>query len=124
MAKILIADDEPGICKLYSFAISKLLGLKSESVHDGRSAWKKIKQGGIDILVTDYSMPEMNGLQLATKIRSEKKVANLPIIMASGGNDIYSVDDLAAYVGLGVLDSFLEKPVRPSGLVDEIKKYL
>jgi len=48
---------------------------------DGKEGWQKILSGNPDIVVSDISMPNMDGIELSRKIRSDKRVSHLPIIL-------------------------------------------
>lgn len=56
-------------------------GYKVTAAVDGIDGFTKLKEGVFDAVVTDVEMPRMNGFKLTEKIRSEKKSANLPVIL-------------------------------------------
>src|SRR5256712_847964 len=76
MARVLLVDDEPALL----FTLSQLLksrGLEAVLARSGREALAKLE--GVDGVVTDYSMPEMDGVQLLQAIRERDE--SLPVVM-------------------------------------------
>ena len=53
----------------------------NDAVEDGLKAWKLLTEGHYDIILTDWNMPNMNGLELVKKVRSEGTHQKTPIIM-------------------------------------------
>lgn len=80
---------------------------------DGVEAMKLAFSNDIDVVVTDAIMPHLSGQQLAVFIRSNPKVANIPIILLTGQEN-----KTAATPADASIDAFLYKPVN----ADELKK--
>src|SRR5258708_5410514 len=76
MARVLLVDDEPTLL----FTLSQLLksrGLEAVLARSGKEALEKLE--GVDTVMTDYFMPEMDGVQLLQAIRERDE--SLPVIM-------------------------------------------
>jgi two-component system, chemotaxis family, sensor kinase CheA len=58
-------------------------GYKVETAMDGMDAFTKLRSGSFDIVVSDVDMPRMNGFVLTEKIRSDKKYAELPVVLVT-----------------------------------------
>lgn len=87
MKKILVVDDEREVCELYCKILSKE-GYEPISAFNGREALDKFKSenpGGVDLVILDYHMQEMNGLEVLREIRKIDK--DMPVIMISGSSD-------------------------------------
>ena len=67
--KILVVDDFSTMRRIIKNLLRDLGFTNTIEADDGLTALPILKQGGIDFLVTDWNMPEMNGLELAEKIR-------------------------------------------------------
>ena len=78
MANILIADDEANLRKVLSVLLSQE-GHNATSVANGADALQRIKEGGIDILITDLKMPGITGLELLQKV--QRFDHDLPVIV-------------------------------------------
>lgn len=100
---ILIIDDEKGIRELLRRFL-RLYGFKAHSVNNGISALNLLKKEYFDIIITDYSMPGMNGIELTKIIRS---LCPRALIIGISGADCNGKDFLTAGA-----DAFLSKPIR------------
>ncbi|WP_395094009.1 response regulator [Armatimonas sp.] len=81
MKTILVADDEPNIRRLIQVNLERA-GYCVETAENGKQAWERLQQGGIDLLVADQWMPERGGFKLADTIQaSDLPLASLPIIL-------------------------------------------
>ena len=69
-ARVLVVDDHPGTATTLARALSQL-GPKVEvvSATSGKMALEQVKEGAVDLLITDMMMPDMNGLQLIEKLQ-------------------------------------------------------
>jgi chemotaxis protein histidine kinase CheA/ActR/RegA family two-component response regulator len=116
---LLIVDDSLSARK----AISVLLkdnGYLIQTAIDGVEALNKIQQQPPDLVITDYEMPRMNGVELASVIKNREKIAHLPIIMiTSRSTDKHRKEAIAAGV-----DYYLTKPWQESTLLDVIAQLL
>ncbi|MCK4748365.1 MAG: response regulator, partial [Bacteroidales bacterium] len=58
-------------------------GFLVKTAVDGADAFSKLREGDFDILVSDIDMPRMNGFELTSKIRSDKKLGDLPVVLVT-----------------------------------------
>lgn len=113
--KALIVEDSADVAETLQFML-KELGHDSEVARDGREALTLFKPGEYDLVITDYSMPNMNGVEMAEIIR--KRAANQRILMVTA----YAFT-IAAYDGRPLpVDAVLRKPFKPEEFNDAIKK--
>ncbi|MEM9488456.1 MAG: response regulator transcription factor [Myxococcota bacterium] len=116
MARILIADDEEHIRDVVQYALERD-GYQVESAADGREALDRIAAGGIDLLVLDVLMPELDGLSLCRILREQ---GELPIIFLSSRGE-----EADRIVGLELGgDDYMTKPFSPRELSTRIKAVL
>ncbi len=80
--RILIADDSPVALDLQARLVSSR-GYAVDRVVNGMEAWKAIRNGNYQLLVTDIEMPEMDGIALVQTLRKEPRFKHLPIIISS-----------------------------------------
>ncbi|MFO7914401.1 MAG: sigma-54 dependent transcriptional regulator [Candidatus Krumholzibacteriales bacterium] len=76
--KVLIADDEKSMCKYLSIMLKKE-GYEVETVYDGKDAIEKIREGGLDVVITDIRMKEADGLEVLSAAREAE--SNLPVVI-------------------------------------------
>jgi two-component system response regulator QseB len=102
---ILLAEDEPSVAFSVSFAL-KADGHKIEIVPDGTQALFELsfKPGAFDLLITDHTMPRMNGVELVKRVRDSAFKGKVVVLSAH-----LSAENRAAYVALGV-DLLIPKP--------------
>jgi DNA-binding response OmpR family regulator len=116
---ILLAEDERSVALSISFAL-KPDGHRIEMVTDGEQALAEVigKPGAFDLLITDHSMPRMNGVELVTRLREAGFRGRILVLSAH-----LSPENRAAYEALGV-DGLLRKPFDLFQLRDLIRKIL
>ncbi|RXJ99607.1 two-component system response regulator [Arcobacter sp. CECT 8986] len=81
--KILIVDDSSTMRRIIGNVVMQLGFSKDDfdEAEDGVKAWKLLSESAYDIILTDWNMPNMNGLELVKKVRSEGNHQKTPIIM-------------------------------------------
>ncbi len=80
--RIMVADDDPFIVELYKAKLTRE-GFEVASVGDGEEAIAKLSARRPDLLLLDMSMPRVGGLEVLQFIRSDGKLADLPVIVLS-----------------------------------------
>lgn len=118
--RVLLCDDEAPILRAAEFKLRRA-GFEVECAGDGLEGWQAIERRQPDMLVTDYQMPRLNGLELVERVRKHPDTAGLPILMLSSKGLELTPDDLRR-VG-GVLD-VLGKPFSPRELLGRIERVI
>ena len=84
---VLVVDDQFTVRELQR-SILEAAGYPVETAKDGREAFLRLQQGGIEMVLTDIEMPEMTGLELLAAIRADPELQSLPVvIITSRGSD-------------------------------------
>src|SRR4029077_6620646 len=104
--RVLFVDDEGQIRKLVQTFLTKH-GYVVATANDGFEALREIKRQKPHLVITDVSMPNLNGLELCRRLRSEAATARLPVIMLSARKQ---ADDILAGYAQGA-DEYVAKPV-------------
>ncbi len=114
--KILIVDDFVTMRKI----IKNLLGqLGYKNVHeaeDGAIAWAKLIKENFDLILADWDMPEMNGLDLLKKIRASENNKNTPFLMITANAD---EDNYVEAIQAGA-NNYILKPFKEDTLEEKI----
>jgi sigma-B regulation protein RsbU (phosphoserine phosphatase) len=115
--RVLVADDDPIQRDLLQTALSGW-GYEVVCVDDGMRAWELL-QGGpqFSLLITDWVMPELDGVSLCRKLRSEPSAQYLPVILLTSRE---RSEDMVEALNSGA-DAFLTKPFGPTRLLAQIR---
>jgi signal transduction histidine kinase len=84
---------------------------------DGTEAWNTIRRGGVDLLLTDVVMPGLDGLQLLRKVRDDRVLADIYVILMTG---MASPEELFAAMDHGADDCLL-KPCRWGEMIARVR---
>ena len=113
---ILLAEDDPASRKVLAKTLNKA-GYEVVSVENGRKAWDLVNERFFPIVLTDWMMPEMNGLELCKAIREDTSNGYVYIVILTV-NDCK--DDIISGLDAGA-DDYLTKPLNYVELIARIK---
>jgi len=102
--RILVVDDAPIVAETIQTMLSQC-GHQVETSKDGQEALSKVRSGKYDLVITDYDMPRMNGLELAQSIK--KRTAGQLVLLLTA----YAFSIAAKHTPPLPVDLVLEKPV-------------
>src|SRR4051812_39766247 len=116
MPRILIADDEPNIREVISFAL-KRAGFDIATARNGGEALQQFRRGPLDLIVLDIGMPEFDGLEVCRRIR---RTSQVPILFLSARDE-----EIDRILGLEIGgDDYVTKPFSPRELVARVNVIL
>ena len=115
--KILLVDDDPNLLKLMQFNLEKQ-GFAVIVCRDGIAAKDLIDRNPVDMIISDYMMPKMDGLQLLRTLRKEGR--DIPFVLITGYG---SIDSTMEAIELGTVE-YLTKPFDPQEITLVAKKVL
>jgi len=110
---ILIVDDENDVREMFIKFLEKK-GFDTVAASDALSAMRALKRGGIDLVLSDYQMPEMTGIELLQEIF--KMHPTIPVILMSGNADMRVAVEAIREKAF----DFLQKPVNSSELLQTV----
>lgn len=95
--RILIADDDPVIQDVMKSALIPM-NVETDTVSDGKAATESIEKIAYDLVITDYKMPKMDGLELIRWIKST--YPRIPVLLVTGAmpDDVAVQGDVAAFI--------------------------
>ncbi len=119
VARILVVDDNPATC----YATSRVLSAAGYAVVaaiDGAQALS-LARGAIDLVILDINLPDIDGFEVARRLRIDPRSSRLPIVHLSATltGDANKAEGLAAGS-----DSYLEHPVEPQVLLGTVRAFL
>ena len=115
--KILVADDERHIAEGLQMLLADE-GYEVDTATDGNAAWKLAEQGGYGVVLADLRMPQVDGLELFSRMRKAGIPSEMIIITGEG-----SVESAKEAMRQGAYD-YLEKPLKIDRLKELIPKAL
>ena len=116
---ILVADDESHILHVVSLKLSNA-GFRVITARDGAEAFELAVQEHPDLLITDYHMPRLSGLELCQKLKQTPETSGIPSIMLTArGYDLEPGDTDQS----GIL-RMLSKPFSPRQLLSTVNEVL
>ena len=117
MALIVIAEDEFLIADVLSIMLEEA-GHEVEAAPHGLAALTLVKERRPELVITDFMMPLMTGLELARAIREDDELSKIPIILVSGAQ---------ASIGRAhpeMFDAVLDKPYNEVRLLEAVDRVL
>ncbi|MFV3306942.1 response regulator [Pseudomonas sp. NY15181] len=118
---VLVVDDAPFIRDLVKKGLrDHFPGLQIEEAVNGRKAQQFLARQSVDLILCDWEMPELSGIELLTWCREQDSLKTTPFIMVTSRGD---KDNVVQAIQAGVSD-FIGKPFSNDQLVSKVKKAL
>lgn len=115
-SRILLADDEPDILEISRISLEMVGGFEVEACNSGAELLQRLPEFKPDLVVIDFLMPDMAGLEVLRAIRLVPGFEATPVVFLTGVNH---GDDLQTLRASGAADIIL-KPFDPMALADRI----
>ncbi len=116
--KVLVADDFATMRKIVRNILKQIGFDNIVEAEDGQAAIQVLKTENIGLVVTDWNMPNMTGLELLQKIRSDPKTANIPVLMVTAEG---LKENVVAAVKAGV-NNYVVKPFTAEVLQEKLEQ--
>ena len=120
MSKVLVVDDSATIRRIIKNTLERIGYTDVVEAENGIDALTKLKEGDISLVLTDWNMPEMDGITLVKSIRASDKFGTVPIIMVTTEAE---KNEVMEALQLGVND-YIVKPFTPEILKEKIEKVM
>lgn len=118
-ANILLVEDEPAIQELIAANLTRS-GHHVVRASDAETAQRLLRDALPDLVLLDWMLPGMSGIELARRLRSEERTRTIPIIMLTARGE---EQDKVLGLEIGA-DDYITKPFSPRELVARIKAVL
>ena len=116
--KILVVDDFQSMRSLIKNILRKLGFNRTFEANDGTTAWTTLNEEEIDLVISDWNMPQMKGIDLLRKVRAAEEFEDLPFLMVTAeGLKENVLEALKAGVS-----GYIVKPFSSEALKDKIEK--
>jgi two-component system, OmpR family, phosphate regulon response regulator PhoB len=119
LATILVVEDEPDIQELIAYNLEKA-GHEAVRAESAERAFELIRESLPHLVIIDWMLPGMNGIELARRLRADKRTADTPLIIVTArGNE----QDKLTGLDIGA-DDYVTKPFSPRELNARVKAVL
>ena len=112
-------EDDGGIRDIEVYALNSA-GFKTRGFEDGRSFWEALKKERPKLIILDVMLPEMDGIELLTRMKESSEWDEIPVIMATAKGQEY---DRIRGLELGA-DDYIVKPFSVMEMVSRVKAVL
>jgi CheY-like chemotaxis protein len=114
--KVLVVDDDPEIVTFLS-TLLELEGIESSVATSAAAALEQLQQGRPDLVLLDIAMPDRDGIDLCKELKSDPRLAEVPVFVVSArpGKDVV---DRALAAGA---EEFIRKPFENAELISRIR---
>ena len=116
---VLLIEDNDANRQLATFLLEKI-GCEVSYASDGASGLSLAESSSPALIVLDIQMPEMDGYEVATRLRAQPTTAGIPILVVTS---YAQSGDRQRAMALGVAD-YLEKPFEPDDLINRVVRLL
>ena len=118
--KILVVDDFPTMRRIVRNLLKELGFSNVDEAEDGAAGLAKLKAGGFEFVVSDWNMPNMDGLAMLKEIRADAALASLPVLMVTAEAKKKNII-AAAQAGA---NGYVVKPFTAATLDEKLQKIL
>ena len=116
--RFLVVDDFSTMRRIVRNLLKELGYTNVDEAEDGAVALQKLRQGEFDFVVSDWNMPNMDGLQLLQAVRSDPKLRHLPVLMITAEA---KKENIIAAAQAGA-HGYIVKPFTAATLNDKLAK--
>ena len=116
---ILVVEDETALAEVLRYNLESE-GFQVDVVRDGRAAMEQIEDAPPDLVILDWMLPEMSGLDLCRTMRRRPELRDVPVIMLTAKGEEY---DRVRGLDAGA-DDYVVKPFSPKELIARVRAVL
>lgn len=117
--RVLVVDDETHILQVLSLKLRNA-GYHVITAMDGEEALEVVRDDPPDLVITDFQMPYMTGLELCRAMAADERTAAIPVLMLTARG--YTLDDRDLEVGN--IREVVHKPFSPRAVLDLVRTWL
>lgn len=117
--KILVVDDEAHILQVLSIKLRNA-GYQALTAVDGEEAFELACREQPDLIITDFQMPYMTGVELCRALAEHDATAHIPVVLLTARGYALDEEDLA----IGNIKDVLSKPFSPRAILQQVESLL
>jgi len=119
MDKILVVQDSISINTLLKFRLESA-GFYVKSVETGEEGVKEATETPYDLILLDYRLPGINGIEVCTTLKSQNKTKVVPIVFLSATEE----DEIIPLTKKAGADGFISLPLKGQEFIEELKRLI
>ncbi|ANN66787.1 MULTISPECIES: chemotaxis response regulator CheY [Bordetella] len=116
--KILVVDDFPTMRRIVRNLLKELGFENVDEAEDGQMALDKLRTGGFQFVVSDWNMPNLDGLSMLQQIRADANLSKLPVLMVTAEA---KKENIVAAAQAGA-NGYVVKPFTAATLEEKLNK--
>ena len=116
--KVLVVDDMATMRRILKNVLKQIGYTDLHEAEDGAVGLKKLREGGFGLVVSDWNMPVMTGIELLRAIRADSDIKHLPVLMVTAEAQ---KDNIIEAVQAGV-NNYVVKPFTADALLEKLQK--
>ncbi|WP_116137445.1 chemotaxis response regulator CheY [Trinickia diaoshuihuensis] len=118
--KILVVDDFPTMRRIVRNLLKELGYSNVDEAEDGAAGLSRLQGGGFDFVISDWNMPNMDGLEMLKRIRADAALSHLPVLMVTAES---KKENIIAAAQAGA-SGYVVKPFTAATLDEKLTKIL
>lgn len=118
--RILVVDDFLTMRRIVINLLRQLGFANVVEAADGRQAWEKVQMEKFDLIISDWNMPNMTGIEFLRQVRTGEKTKDIPFIMVTAEG---KKENVIAAVQAGV-NNYIVKPFNAATLKEKLSKVI
>lgn len=118
--RIIVIDDFQTMRRIIINLLRQLGFTNMSEADDGSTAWERLQSEKVDLIISDWNMPKMTGMELLRKVRSDERLRTTPFIMVTAEG---KRENVIAAVQAGV-SNYIVKPFNAATLKEKLVKVI
>ena len=118
--RFLVVDDSSTMRRIIINTLNKLGYTETHEAGNGREGVERLAQNAVDMIITDWNMPEMSGIDFIKAVRANAATQKLPVLMVTTNA---AEDDIVEAMRAGV-NNYVVKPFTPDTMKEKIQSAL
>ena len=114
--RFLVVDDSSTMRRIIINTLNKLGHKDCQEAGNGREGMERLAAAPVDMVITDWNMPEMNGIDFIKALRANEPTKSVPVLMVTTNA---AQDDIVAALNAGV-NNYVVKPFTPDTFREKI----
>jgi two-component system, chemotaxis family, chemotaxis protein CheY len=115
--RFLVVDDSSTMRRIIINTLNKLGHMEVVEASNGREGLERLAATPVDVIITDWNMPEMTGIEFIRSVRANDKLPQVPVLMVTTNA---AKDDIVEALRAGV-NNYVVKPFTPDTMKEKIE---